>query len=266
MRPGIRWTIDNPSQNGWEALRYSITGAWKLFGTNADYAISVNLVPIKRAQALAGDLPCAVQWHDSSYELPSFLQPHMSAGMAEGAGWKFAPLRLFPHQPELSLDNDCILWELPDSLKDWLAQPVGSTRCLLMEDISHALGKFAHLGGPIPLNAGIRGFPPAWDFGQSLREVLAENPVPLETEQDEQGLGIAALTRSAEPFIIRSNEVTICSPFPPHVQHLGTCGAHFVGLNAKEIPWNLNGRSATEAISELWAKHRAEILQRIAPA
>jgi hypothetical protein len=264
MRAGIRWTIGNPSRNGWEALRFSISGAWNLFGADADYAVSMNGVPIEQAQALAGDLPCAVQWRDCSGDLPPFLQMHMSPGMADGAGWKFAPLRLFPDQPELSLDNDCILWELPPALRDWLNQPAAGERCLLMEDVAPAFGKFSHLCGSIPLNTGIRGFPPGWDFGRALREVLAANPVILETEQDEQGLGVAALTLTSEPFKVRCDEVTICSPFPPHVTNLGTCGAHFVGLNAKQIPWDLQGRPATDYIAENWAKYRAEIRRKVA--
>ncbi len=35
-------------------------------------------------------------------------------------GWKLVPLRLFPDAYELALDNDCILWEMPEGLRRWL--------------------------------------------------------------------------------------------------------------------------------------------------
>lgn len=263
-RLGIRWTIGNPAPYGWEALRFSITGAWKLFGDSADYAVCLNALTIPRAQELAGELPCDVQWHDARYDLPDFLWPHLANGIAEGAGWKFAPLRFFPDQPELSLDNDLILWALPHALREWLADPTANR--VIAADVTPALGKFQELCGPIARNSGIRGFPPGWDFGHALREVLSENPVLLESELDEQGLAIAALSRDGEPLVVNVNEVTICSPFAPHRPYLGTCGAHFVGLNARQLPWQLDGRPATDYLKEHWERHRGAVRERIGEA
>ena len=36
---GVRWTIGDVSDAGFEALRYSIWSMWKLFGDNAKYAV-----------------------------------------------------------------------------------------------------------------------------------------------------------------------------------------------------------------------------------
>ena len=116
----VRWTIGDVSPQGYEALRLSAWGAWKLFGPEAAYVVCVNSVPLERARAAAGDLPPGVLWHDSTGELPDFLRPYFDAHMAEGVGWKFAPLRLFPDRYELALDNDCILWDTPAALWDWL--------------------------------------------------------------------------------------------------------------------------------------------------
>ncbi len=91
------------------------------------------------------------------------------------------------------------LWKLPPAIYDWLSQPMGGQRCLVAEDVVQAYGKFARLCGSLPLNCGIRGFPAGWDFGAALREVLAENPVLLESEQDEQGLAIAAMRCTGGP-------------------------------------------------------------------
>ena len=39
---GIRWTIGDVSDAGRDALRYSILGAWKVFGPSASYVVCVN--------------------------------------------------------------------------------------------------------------------------------------------------------------------------------------------------------------------------------
>jgi hypothetical protein len=57
-------------------------------------------------------------------------------------------------------------------------------------------------------------------------------------------------------------EVTVCSPFHPHLPHLGRCGAHFVGLNARTIAWDYCGRPADECMAEHWARHRGELHAR----
>ena len=102
--------------------------------------------------------------------------------MADGVGWKFAPLRFFPSDyHELALDNDCILWELPPSLAEWLNRD--DATCLAA-DVVPAFGKFSHLCGPEPRNTGIRGLPPGFDFETALREVLAENPIVMDWELD----------------------------------------------------------------------------------
>ena len=117
---GVRWTICDVSERGFEALRFSIWGAWRLFGPQAAYVVCYNSLPLNQARALTGPVPEGIVWHDASHDLPGFLQAHMDSGLAEGAGWKFAPLRFFPDRYELALDNDCILWAMPAALRHWL--------------------------------------------------------------------------------------------------------------------------------------------------
>lgn len=263
---GVRWTIGDVSPAGFEALRLSIWGAWSLFGPSAAYAVCVNSVPLGRARELTGEVPGQVIWHDSNGDLPGFLRRRLDPGMAEGVGWKFAPLRLFPDRQELSLDNDCLLWDLPAGLRAWLAD--GDPRaCLLAEDVRPCFGQFAHLCGPEPRNSGIRGLKPGFDLQAALGAVLDEHPVTLSSELDEQGLQVAALSRPGRLRAVSAEEVTICSPFPPHVPHLGRCGAHFVGLNAKRFSWRLDGRPAEEYVQENWRRCRAGLAARVgAPA
>lgn len=257
---GIRWTIGDVSPRGFEALRLSIWGARRLFGPDAALAVCVNSVPLDDARRRTGPVPAAVEWRAAG-DLPGFLENHLDGAMAEGVAWKLAPLRLFPDRYELSLDNDCILWQLPAAIEDWLEEE--EPRCLIAADVKLALGAFAHLTRPEPRNTGIRGLPPGYDLGGALRAVLERHPVPLASELDEQGLQVVALDLGRPAHVVTSEDVTICSPFWPHRPELGRCGAHFVGLNSRALPWSYYDRPATECVIENWERHRAELHDRV---
>jgi hypothetical protein len=253
-RLGIRWTIGDVAAGGWEALRLSVWGALRAFGPQAQLAVVVNGVPVDQARERAGSLPPGVRWCAAG-QLPGALRRRLDAGMAEGVAWKFAPLRLFPGDFELALDNDCVLWREPEAIRRWRAGPPGA---VLAEDVKAAFGVFAPLCGDAPRNTGIRGLPPGFDLGRALEEALEAQPAPLTSELDEQGLQVAALSRALPIHVVRVDEVTICSPFPPHLQRLGSCGAHFVGLNARSLGWSLEGKPA-----EAWTR---EHFDRLRPA
>jgi hypothetical protein len=256
---GVRWTIGDASPNGFEALRLSIWGAWRLFGPAAGYLVCVNRIVLEEARRRTGAVPSAVAWRPSQAP-PPVLAPFVDDRMAEGAAWKLAPLRAFPERYELSLDNDCILWALPAAVGDWLGDP--DRRCLLAADVIPAHGAFAALAGPQPRNTGIRGFAPGYDFAGALQAVLSRHPVALASELDEQGLQVAALNPQA-PHVVSTDDVSICAPFWPKSPFLGRCGAHFVGLNCRSLPWTYYGRPAAACLAEFWAQHRAELYRRV---
>lgn len=186
--------------------------------------------------------------------------------MAEGVGWKFAPLRLSDDRPELALDNDCILWELPAALQRWLSGPAttATARATAMaEDVRACFGQFASRCGDRPMNSGIRAVPAGFDLERRLRAVLADVPVIMTSELDEQGLQVAALSLDHPPDLVSIDEVSICSPIPPHLPHLGRCGAHFVGLNARSLPWSYEGRPAVAHIQDHWHRWRDTVAHRV---
>jgi hypothetical protein len=250
---GIRWTIGDVSRRGYEALRLSVYGARTAFGTAATLGICVNSLSVGEAQARVGVLPAGVAWVRSDH-IPKFLNEHLEAGLAEGVAWKFAPLRLFPHRHELALDNDCILWARPQGVRNWLGDPHG---CLLAEDVTPALGQFGPVVGDLARNTGIRGLPPAFDLEAALAEVLRAHPFRLISELDEQGLQVAALTPHGG-HVVGLDDVAICSPFPPHAERAGRCGAHFVGLNIKRARPYCDG-AAMERIAAFWDARWADI-------
>lgn len=268
MSIGIRWTIGDVRERGFEALRLSIWGAHHIFGGAAEYCVCVNNVGVEAAKARTGDIPDAVRWMDATQEIPGLLRQYMDDSMAEGVAWKLSPLRVFPERHELSLDNDCILWELPGAIAHWLAQ---ASACLMAEDVTRCFGRFEAMCPAEPRNAGLRGLPPGFDLEAAITTVLGRvgsgrQPLSMTSETDEQGLQTAALSLHQPAYAVSLADVTICSPFHPHLPHLGRCGAHFVGLNARHIPWNYYDRPADDCMAEHWARHRPELLKRIPQA
>jgi len=90
--------------------------------------------------------------------------------------------------------------------------------------------------------------------------MLEETPIVLKSELDEQGLQAAVLNRM-HLQLVGLDEVSICSPFPMHQNVLGRCGVHFVGLNQKTLPWELEGRGAHELIHERWYSFQSDLNQ-----
>jgi hypothetical protein len=254
----IRWTVGAVSRLGFEALRLSLWGAWRTFGPDAAYVVCVNTVPLARARQLTGPVPEAIEWRDVTRALWPEIAPFLDGGMAQGVGWKFAPLRLFPDRHCLMLDNDVILWGLPAAVAAWLDAP---DDCVLAEDVAASYGRFAARCGPAPRNTDLRGLPPGLDYGAALLAELRADPRLLGSAFDEQGLQVAATRARRPPLVVALDEVTICSPF--RQLYLGRCGAHFVGLNVRRLPPQLGGDAAGRALRRHWERQRPYLYDHV---
>ncbi len=200
---------------------------------------------------------------DAGNLVPGWFRRYAGPEMAEGVAWKLAPVRVFPTLHEVSLDNGVILWELPEVMGEWL-QSDDKDACLITADVQPALGQFSVMCNYRALNTGIRGFSPGFDMEGRLRNTLAQSGVTLQSELDEQGLQAAVMLR-CKLFVVSTEDVSICSPFSNHQQHLGKCGVHFVGLNPKRLPWRLEGRAAHEVIRERWYGYQSELARLVGP-
>lgn len=263
---GLRWTIGDVNERGFAALRLSLLGAFRIFGRSARFAVYVNTVAVeqalRRVLPLPAELQSHIEWRNSAGQRPRWLDARFSGdGLAEGMVWKFAPLRAFPQLFELALDNDVVFWELPPACRAWL-RAAHPGRTLVSEDVASHFGAFASLLPSRPANLGIRGMPPGFDLERALLTVLARTDCMVADANDEQGLQLAALSLEREPDYVALSDVSICSPFPPHIPELGACGAHFVGLNTP-LRWNFYGRPADDVRAEHWDRHLPELLRRV---
>jgi len=260
---GLRWTVGDVASRGFAALRLSIWGARQIFGPRAKMVVCVNSLDIDVARDRTGRLPDGVAWRAAG-GIPPLLRPALDRDMAEGVAWKLAPVRLFPDLYEISLDNDCILWALPPAMRRWLEDP--DPPCLIAADVETAFGAFSDLTRPEPRNTGIRGLPPGYDLEAALSTVLNAHMRPLESELDEQGLQVVAMERHRPLRIVPTEDVTVCSPIWPHQSWLGACGAHFIGLNTKDLGYDYYGRPASEVVAEAWDRYELEIERRVGVA
>jgi hypothetical protein len=145
---------------------------------------------------------------------------------------------------------------MPDAIARWLdGEPREPAPAFaLAEDVRPCFGRFAPHCGEAPRSSGIRGLPPGFDSRPRSPTSSPGERGPLASELDEQGLQVAALARAGRNAIVRVDEVSICSPLPPHLPGLGRCGAHFVGLNARALRWAYEGRPASELVREHWSR------------
>jgi hypothetical protein len=258
-RLAVRWTIGDVCPRGFEMLRLSIACAHRLFGDEAQYVVCVNSMPWTLACERTGTLPHPVEWREVTHaDVSPILLRYVDANLLEGMGWKLVPLRTHCGLYELALDNDCILWDIPKALSQWLGC---KNATLFAEDVERCLGSFDRLCPEGCFNAGIRGLAPDTDVAIALETLMQRGSnawcdAHLSSEIEEQGLQAALIFSLPPVLLVSTDEVSICSPFWPRSSELGTCGAHFVGMNAWHIPWNYYDRPADVWLQEHWLRHR----------
>src|SRR4051794_23882737 len=154
----VRWTIGNVSVKGFEALELSIAGAQQVFGSDARYLVCVNTISAAvMAARVRRSLP-AVEWYQAANrDIPHWLRPYLDNRMADGVAWKLAPLAVDAQLPTLALDNDVVLWRMPESVARWLED---GDSLLIAEDVTSCYGGFAPWCPNEARNSGIRGTPP----------------------------------------------------------------------------------------------------------
>jgi hypothetical protein len=252
-RVAVRWTIGDVSARGFEALTLSIAGAKRIFRDDARYVVCVNTIGIDVAAARVGDMAADVEWRQADAEIPEWLNEYTDSGMAEGVAWKLAPLEIASDLPTIALDNDVVLWRMPDSICGWLEE---GDSLLIAQDVRSCYGIFGDWCPAAARNSGIRGTPAGFPLKQRLMALLERSRATLRSETDEQGLQVAMISREKH-HLVTLDEVSICGYFRPHQLDFGSCGAHFVGVNSKKLPYKWKGRSGEAYVHGFWDERKA---------
>ena len=203
MRRIVRWTIGNVSKEGYDCLRLSIRLWRRLFKSRFEMVVLYN-----------GEPP--------SVDCPTINQNRFRSSLPfypTTTSWKLYPPRLDPDAYEIFIDNDLILYEAPDALRQ-------CNDFFITEAWKRCYGKHDSLvPAGFVANSGLFGLPPHFDFGTHLATTGSQ----WEGHFDEQGLVAAVLARHSAT-VVPLSDVKVC--VPQETMGLGRCGMHFVGLNA----------------------------------
>lgn len=213
----IRWTIGDINQDGLDCLKKSIFHFSQLY-PDFDQKICFNKLDDKWLNLLKSNYS-NIEFIDQSQHINSLKIPPIPSHSC----WKLYPPRLDINSYEIFIDNDLIIFNHLDEVKELLTNNMPFIT-ESMEDNSYGIyDRFVPFG--LKINAGLFGIPPQFDLQKKIEEkIIAYWKYYL----DEQG--IMAYIFSREKFnLINRNKIPICHEKLPY--QLGTHGMHFVGLN-----------------------------------
>jgi hypothetical protein len=222
----IRWTfgetLNRPtSLQAFDMLECGVAFASVLF-PNARKIISYN--SLKSSKSLE-KLKCIAQ---NNVELIESTSPDFRKVVStKNSFWKYYPKRYDINKYELILDNDVILWDLPETITNWL----NSNGLLINTDWNGSY--YGIYNKDIPketkLNAGIIGYPPDFDF------ILPDYSELTDYFHSEQGYIVKTFMESKrELFILKDTEIFQSNNDkfnnPPDVVKIFK-GGHFCGCS-----------------------------------
>lgn len=192
----IRWTLGRTkarplSLQAWDMLECSIKFAQKLF-PKAEFMVFHNNLTIMDQSNLNRIEELGVFHEDMTNKAPL-------GNLKKNSFWKYYPLRVDSNKYELLLDNDIVLWEVPNALQQWLDSSNG---LLINTDWNGAFyGDYEHLSPQTHFfNAGILGFPPEFTFSlpdySSLHDLF----------HTEQGFIVKTFLEAGQPLFILNKE------------------------------------------------------------
>lgn len=214
MKPLIRWTLGNVSDDGMDMLKESIS-LCKRYYPNADLVVCHNSIPKSRLAGL--DVELHEQTHTPDMEYPPRAEM-----------WKMYPARMRPESHELVLDNDLLILRPPQEIKEFFE----SNKTLMLRGRARAYGRYDHLvPQPHAINSGLYGMPPGFDLATRIMVACANDKVREWTDWcDDQGVIAFALFQHdhiiIEPEVILNYFPEYTFPLPPNLY-----GVHFQGAN-----------------------------------
>jgi hypothetical protein len=225
-KPIIRWTIGDVSDYGFLCLEKSVELMKRLLGSKCNYAICHNNLNENQLKKLPNvDILINSKFYLNIYpvNVPKEKKYNNSSMF-----WKLYPARIRKECHEIIIDNDILIYKLPEKIIKFL----NSNHVILTE--SHTRSYSGILKEIIPygfnINSGIIGLPPNYDFENDIKETIKNHKIKWEDHTSEQTL-VAYILSKKNCEIINKKEIYI--NFDCHKEKiiLGTCGVHMCGLN-----------------------------------
>ncbi len=220
-KPLIRWSLGPGSAAGQLVLIRSISLLRGLFGNSVDYIVCHNQLAQSQLSFLQDTGVFLFDQEHARFSLP--FEP-------ANVAWKLYPPRLRPASHELFIDNDILLWQIPQPIHDFL----------LTDAVVYTHGLFRAYGGfaeSVPvhanINTGIFGVPPLFDLGKYLVSLMEASSSQLWLDRfDEQGMVSSILALHPRQLEISLDDVSICHD---GARPAARCGHHFVSINSGDL-------------------------------
>lgn len=169
----LRWTFGETkayklSSQAWDMLEYSIKFCILLFKAefnHINFFICYNNLS-RKAKKIVKDI--ALNNSIEAIDVSEMLPFELRNSNVKNSWWKYAPTRMDRQAYEIIIDNDVVMWEIPDTLRMALEK---NAMVALEDGVGGYYGEFKKevedLHDKFALNAGLMGFPPGVEINLS---------------------------------------------------------------------------------------------------
>lgn len=221
LKPIVRWTIGDVSENGFICLEHSIKNFIKNYENKFDYYVCYNTIDEKKLNYIKKYPVKLLNQNNYVKELKIKPKNHPC--------WKLFPPRINIHTHEIFIDNDLILYEKLPLINKFLKN---NNMLIISEAKYRAYGNFCKLiNTNDKMNTGFFGLYPNFDFKNEINKTLDKKIISnWDIHSDEQGL-VAYIFQNYEYRLISTKKIFVGHTKLPLNDNLK--GIHYIGLNVK---------------------------------
>ena len=222
LKPIVRWTIGDVSENGFICLEHSIRNFIKNYENKFNYYVCYNTINEKKLNYVKKYPVKLLNQNNYVKELKIKPKNHPC--------WKLFPPRININTHEIFIDNDLVLYEKLPLINKFLKN---NDVLIITEARSRAYGNFSKLVKTEDnMNTGFFGLYPNFDFKKEINKVLNKKIIEnWNVHWDEQGL-VAYIFEKYNYNLISTRKIFAGIKKLPLTD--GTKGIHYIGLNRKK--------------------------------